>query len=401
MLGTPSTRGSLRAPHQGYTFQDVVTAYHAALCVARQEGTVIANRKDYDSDKFDDVVTRNSSGVRRCQLKHSADPARPFEKEDLNTRRNRSRLDDLVRSHRDAPPASVGEYRCCASWAVPVDADLLTDFVLTADEPSFEGHPSRTYRMRPEVIWPQGGIPTWKSLIQDDITRDDWLAFAERFVIELECPAMSGDFERPGPLESLLIQVLERRIGVGRYPNHNLSPSHAAAALAWLASTARVEEATLGLTEIEFALGLLKDFGRVAQSFPVNTLVCLRREVLADDLRAVVAASSEQGQITTLIGPPGSGKSWTLDQLAVELRKEGHIVARHYCYLEPGDPEVQRRITTQTLFGNLIAELLEGAPVLRQKHFPIYAAGSRAAESASARRRSQCDGARRPHRGRA
>jgi energy-coupling factor transporter ATP-binding protein EcfA2 len=81
------------------------------------------------------------------------------------------------------------------------------------------------------------------------------------------------------------------------------------------------------------------------------------------------------GAILLLTGVPGSGKSWLLTRLAESLRAEGHLVARHYCYIAPGDLQRDERITIDVLYGNLIAELVEAEPPLGRQQTPRYSAG--------------------------
>jgi len=78
--------------------------------------------------------------------------------------------------------------------------------------------------------------------------------------------------------------------------------------------------------------------------------------------RELLRKSVLTGGVHLVIASPGSGKSWELTRLAEELAQEHIIVARHYCYLEPGDELVERRVTTDVLFGNLLAELYETLP---------------------------------------
>jgi hypothetical protein len=82
-----------------------------------------------------------------------------------------------------------------------------------------------------------------------------------------------------------------------------------------------------------------------------------------------------------LIGSPCAGKSWILTRLTEELKNSGHLVAKHYCYLEPGDPEIQKRITTDVLFANLLYELISAEPALKKKHQPVYSSGPRELEN--------------------
>jgi hypothetical protein len=111
------------------------------------------------------------------------------------------------------------------------------------------------------------------------------------------------------------------------------------------------------------------DDGRVSQQFPLDATRRIERRSVRDALRTSLAGRAR----VTLVGPPGAGKSWELTGLAEELRAEGCLVARHYCYLEPGDEAVERRITTDALFGNLLAELLDAEPTLREYKAQVLA----------------------------
>ncbi|MGC3836111.1 AAA family ATPase [Moritella viscosa] len=66
----------------------------------------------------------------------------------------------------------------------------------------------------------------------------------------------------------------------------------------------------------------------------------------------------EQDGFHIVTAPPGAGKSWDLTCLGEELASD-YVVARHYCYLEPGDELIERRVTTDVFFANIISELHE------------------------------------------
>ena len=113
-----------------------------------------------------------------------------------------------------------------------------------------------------------------------------------------------------------------------------------------LANLARTRQATLAPNDIERALDIRTDFGRVAQAFPLDKALFHDRLNFRETLREVALAGAHQ----LVIGPPGAGKSWELTRLANELREAGAKVARHYCYLEPGDELVKRCVTTDVFF---------------------------------------------------
>jgi hypothetical protein len=94
-----------------------------------------------------------------------------------------------------------------------------------------------------------------------------------------------------------------------------------------LANLARTLQATLAPNDIERALDIRTDFGRVAQAFPLDKALFHDRLNFRETLREVALAEAHQ----LVIGPPGAGKSWELTRLANELREAGAIVARHHC----------------------------------------------------------------------
>lgn len=150
----------------------------------------------------------------------------------------------------------------------------------------------------------------------------------------------------------------------------------AAEKLVLTATHARIAGASglpMRLTPAEIAseVGLITDYGRISQQFPFWAGIF----VPVPNLRRRLLERVEAGGITVLAGKPGAGKSWELTSLAKALRRRGDVVASHYCYLEPGDPSVQRRITLNVFYGNLIAEIIDALPTLRAKNIARYAAG--------------------------
>ena len=312
----------------------------------------------------------------RRQFKSSDDRSRVFRRADLLGTRHKIRIDDLVRTHQRFGSNAPTEYRLCATWLTPTDPQFLDVIEPAIADPSFPGHPTKLFRLRSGSIWPGDGPPIWPPLRNvQDLDRQTFMDFADRFVIELECPPSSRDFNRPDALESLILDLLTESIGIGRYPHQNRSPIEVASVLQQYAHTARTERRSVRPNDVERALQLNKDFGRVEQEFPITSSAVVKRGFLRHEITRVL-----NSQYVIVEGPPGSGKSWELTGLSNDLSAQGYVVARHYCYLEPGDPQVQRRITTDVMFGNLIYDLVEGNPSLEKLHRPAYAAGRRELE---------------------
>lgn len=306
-------RSNLAAAQRGYTYQDAIVAYLMACRVAEQDGSLTANRPAHSGDKFDDVATLDRHGHVRRQAKHSTDVNRFFEAADITTHRQRARIDELVRSHRDAGSKQADEYRLCATWRTPTQSKVLAWLEPAAVESSFWDFPTAIFRLKAEIIWPEEGEPIWEPLRSTvDITRNDFLAFCARFVLELECPQISNDFAHPGPFENQLLRTLRERIGIGRYPNRNRSLVDMAAGLLWFAQKARTEEATVDVAAIEAHLDLQRDFGRIAQQFPVEAESFVRRDWVQNHLCAWLEKGLEDGDcqlllLTGYLGRPSRG----------------------------------------------------------------------------------------------
>lgn len=371
-----SKGGGLGAAHQGYIYQDHATAYFFVSSLLGHFDDVTVDRKVVHDDRFDDLAVRHNSRHVRRQFKSSDNPRLTFELKDLVTTRRKLKIDDLVRNYKLAGAHAADEYRLCATWRTPIDPETMRLLEPIKAEPSFTGHQSKTFRLRAELMWPDEGPPPWRPTVDAvAITREEYLEFAQRFVIELECPLASRDFSKPGELELLILNLLTDSVGIGRYPNQNRSPIDVAARLQQFAARARSNGEVVQPAEVEHELQLQKDFGRVEQQFPIETAALVRRVPLRREITSHLGSRR-----VIVVGTPGSGKSWELTGLVEDLTDDGYLVARHYCYLEPGDPQVQRRITTNVMFANLIYELIQANPALGQLHRPAYSAGPRELE---------------------
>ena len=74
-----------------------------------------------------------------------------------------------------------------------------------------------------------------------------------------------------------------------------------------------------------------------------------------------------------LIGEPGSGKSWFIQNLENELQNEECRIVKHYCYTELKDRHLRDRIKLNVFYGNLINDILNVFPDLKDKKTQRYA----------------------------
>ncbi|GAB3437258.1 ATP-binding protein [Massilia solisilvae] len=333
----------------------------------------MVDRKVVDDDRFDDIeVTASGRRIRR-QLKSSEHADRALSYTDFNSGNSSLRFDRLVKTFTSEGREHADEYRLSVTWCAPSATDPIAQLLKTASATgTFEGYATGTFRLDPQAVWPREGPPIFAFLQSTQgLAREDVVRFCERFVIEVALPPASLDIDAPGSLEQLLLNVLAEQVGIGRYPNGDRRVEDVAALVIYVASTARTNGDVLTPSDIAQKLGLRTDFGRVAQAFPLDRSTLQERLTL----RARLIESIACGGVHLVLAGPGSGKSWTLTQVAEDLELEGKVVARHYCFLEPGDELVERRVTTDVFFGNLLGELSDALKAKSRTSPQVFAAG--------------------------
>ena len=354
----------LRAAHRGYIYQDIAAAYVLVQAVVEGVDRVVIDRKVVEDDRIDDLEIVVATRRVRRQIKWSGNPNRSLTKGDFTGANSSLRIDALVMTLVRAGASRADEYRLCATWAIPASDDDVTRFLReVAAEPTIPGTKTLTFRFDADGLWPANGVPKWDVLTTDRFQREHFVRFCSAFIIELDMPQASRDLMKPGVLETALLDVLTRRLGVGKYPNAGRIAEDVAALAVFIATTSRSGGEELTPADVATKLRLRSDYGHVAQAFPIDaTVVVNRTEARADLLRTAL-----DGGLQLVTAPPGAGKSWELTQLADDLRACGAIVARHYCYLDPSDSQSALRITSDVFFGNLIYELTQEAPELREE----------------------------------
>lgn len=358
----------LKPAHRGYRYQDIFTAYFLINAIVEQCDHVIVDTKQTEDDRIDDLeVVKDGKRIRR-QIKSSQDSRRPLSLPDFVYSRSSLRIDRLIVTYLDTIQ-NVVENRLCATWVPPSEDDDLNEYLEIIDSiPSLPRTNTVFYKFNASLIWPEDEEPVFKPLqasYEKDarINRKTFLDFCDLFVIELKLPLSSEDLLLPGPLEQAVVDILRDQIGIGVYPNHGRVAEDVAALTISLANLARTLEDTLTPKEIISNLKIRTDFGRVAQSFPVDENQFYDRPQFRKELQKDILLGGNH----LIVGPPGSGKSWEITRLFKELVQQDAIVAKHYCYLDPSDDLIERRVTSEVFLGNLIAEIFEAA-----KDFKVY-----------------------------
>ena len=365
--------GNLKPAHSGYRYQDIACAFFLLKTMLHNFQSVTIDKKIVDDDRLDDLELLTNGERSRIQIKSSPNNTRRLSFADFNGKTSSLRIDRLVLTQkRDRDP--VKDFRLCATWLPAESTDQLAQFLKPLNaNPSIDQTATSSYKLEAEEIWPKGDAPKWPALKEyiqknSEFNQEDFYEFCNKFTIELELPLASKNLLIPGPLESSLLRILTEQVGIGRYPNQGRLPEDVAALAVSLSNLARTQELTLTPKEVAKNLEIRTDFGHVSQSFPVETNHFFNRPETRNQIRS----NLECGGFHLLTAPPGSGKSWELTSLAEELSSE-FVVARHYCYLEPGDELIERRVTSDVFFANLLSELHKSAPQLSQCSYRLFA----------------------------
>ena len=364
----------LEKAHEGYEYQDLFTAFFILKeILAENESEFNVDKKEFGDDRIDDLMIKNNAGRRKVQVKYSGDSNHTFQKGDIaGDNAYGLALDRLYQNWNAYTDKISTTFRLCLAWNAPTDN--LTDFI----EPftgagSFTGYATKCFKIKGESIWPDGDIlpvTSWRRFKDKakEIDRTSFLEFCNQLIIETELPKFSLSLDKPGTLEELVIQQVHK-LGIGVFPNENTKPDHFILKLTAMIKRARSKGIILSTKEIFHDLNIRTDYGTIEQNFPVVAKENVKRN---NAIEKIISETKIHGKIM-LVGEPGSGKSWLIQDLQKVLQKEGIKTIRHYCYTKLDDLLQRQRIQLNIFFGNLIHDILQAFPELKHVKQAKYA----------------------------
>lgn len=356
------------AIHEGYEYQDYFSvSIILQLMIYRTEAEIIIDRKDFGGDKFDDLKIKSSNGITEFQIKYSDDESsHKFTKDDLaNGNGHDTALCDLFASWRTKKEFENNtEIKLCLAWDRPTDDDPIAEFLKPIQEYTMP-FPTVAYSFDGEAFWPAEKLPpkTWKKfnakIKSESIERQDFLSFCDELTIILEMPKASLDLKNPGGIENIIIQQVEK-LGVGIYPNDNLSVEDVIGKLAMEVKHSRAMGNKLYTNVLMGRLGLIVDYGKFDQRFPVDSA---HQIILSDEIERLHRLVCDSKRVI-ISGNPGSGKSWLVDEYIDKLKKENSKVIHYNCFQSLQDINSLERIRVVSLYGNLVSQIVEQYPEL-------------------------------------
>ncbi len=353
--------------YEGYEYQDCLCAYFILKEILEDSHSLFKiDLKENDTDKFDDLTIITKTNVSKKQIKYSNPSVnRSLSKSDISSAIYDLAIDTLFNSWKNYDKSNLVEFRLCLAWNEPTDD--LKDLLLEASnvKPSFNSKETKIIKINVEKLWPSGKEPlsNWKRLKEasKNINRDEFKEFCEQLLIEVNFPKFSLDINSPGELENILIEQV-RILGVGEYPNNHLTIQDSLLKLFYLIRTCRSKGRPLNNNDVLQYLKIRTDYGEIRQIFPINENSNIFTKNIIDNIIKSITDSN----LVLLIGEPGSGKSWAIENLTRILNDKGENVVKYYCYTSLEDELLKDRIKINTLYGSILAEILKIFPDLKK-----------------------------------
>jgi len=363
---------SLNNAHEGYAYQDLLSAYFILdeLIKGNKNSSFTIDKKNIDNDRFDDLVITNGSHIQRKQIKYSNDiTAKELSKDDLSNDSNyKLAIYQLYETWQQLKSTDT-EFRLCLAWEEPTEAKIVKVLEPISDSySSFSNIQTKLFKINLDALWEKNPekFNQWTSLknyVRDNkVNRNDFNDFCNELIIEVELPKASLNFSAPSTLENILIEQAEK-IGIGYYPNDDVYITDFLERLSKKIGEYRAKSLEVSLEKVLTDLRVKTDFGNIEQKFELNQAVNLK----SDDKFINFQKQIEVNKKTIVLGEPGSGKSWFLTNYIDYLNDNSYSVIRHYCFTSTEDEDIEKRVTSDVFFGNLIADIIKHFPSLEDK----------------------------------
>lgn len=341
------------------------------------DAELIIDRKDFSGDKFDDLKVKTPNGNTEFQLKYSDDESsHKLTKDDFaNGNGHDTALCDLFTSWKKRKEyENDTQIKLCLAWNRPTDDDPIAEFLKPIQEQTLPFSVA-AYSFDGEVFWPVEKLPPkkWRkfntAIKSGLINREDFLSFCNELTIILEMPKASLDLKNPGALENVIIRQVEK-LGVGIYPNHALNVEDVIYKLATEVKHSRAMGNRLYTNILVGRLGLIMDYGKFDQRFPVDST---HQIILGDEIERLHRVIRDSKRVI-IVGNPGSGKSWLVDEYIDKLKSEDSKVVHYNCFQSLQDTNSLERIRVASLYGNLVSQIVEQCPELVAHKNTIFGA---------------------------
>lgn len=373
---------SLNNAHEGYDYQDLITSYFILeeILNGNRESIFSIDKKhtkDVTPDRFDDLVITNGDKIQRKQVKFSNEQTSVRLTKDYLSADSHYKiaLHKLYESWK-ALNTTHTEFRLCLAWDEPVEENILKVLNLQPSNlSSFDSFPTKVFKIDINQLWeiePEN-FNRWNSLKdyvkEKNIDRDEFKTFCESLLIEVNLPKASLQFNSPNKLEEILISQATR-LGIGQYPNDDINTIDFLVRLVKQVGSYRTSSAVVTTLDVLKDLRIRTDFGKIQQKFEIDQSKNVKSDCRYSSFYDFAVTSKK----VILSGEPGAGKSWFLTNLIDYLERTKITVLRHYCFTSTDDEFIERRVSANTFFGNIISGIEKAFPKHTKEKNQIFAA---------------------------
>ncbi|EIA1771239.1 ATP-binding protein [Vibrio vulnificus] len=373
---------SLNNAHEGYDYQDLITSYFILneILIGNLKSSFSIDRKNTEAgipDRFDDVVIFNEEDTYRKQVKYSNEQTsikliKDFLSGDSHYKLALHKLFESWKYLRE----STTEFRLCLAWDEPTDENILNVLEVQPRELcTFSSMSSKVFKINLDKLWEVNPekFNRWDSLKkyvkENSIDRDEFNEFCNSLVIEVNLPKASLSFDNPSELENILIDQ-SRKLGIEQYPNDDIYIVDFLQRLVKVVGGYRTKSSVVTVQDVLVDLRLKTDFGKIDQKFEIDKT----KNITLDDKYDLFYKKIISNKKTILLGEPGAGKSWFLTNFIQYLESNNKSVIRHYCFTSTEDDLVDKRVSSDVFFGNLVNGILENYPSLTKIKKQAFAA---------------------------
>lgn len=358
----------LNSAHEGYEYQDLLTVYFILSEILNGYNSIfIIDKKLNPEDAFDDLTIEREGILFKKQIKYSN--GHTLQKKDISADSSyQLAVDNLFHSW---VKNKNKEVRLCLAWNEPID-ELVHVLSEKNGNRTFSLHQTKIFQIDIDKLWPKGKEPLnqWRRFKESaqNINRSDFADFCNSLYIETNFPKFSLDIDSPGELETIVFQQAES-LGIGLFPNHHITIKNFIARLILKVKEARSKGNVIRTQSIFISFNIKTDYGAIQQDFPIDK----QRNVITKGTVDNLIREIQINKKIMLLGEPGSGKSWLVNNLAASATKRKIHVVKHFCYTDLNDQLQKERIKQNTLYGNLIFDILKEFPELSNRKQQKYA----------------------------
>ena len=339
-----------RGAHKGYLYQDIVSAYILSCLLYKNDNTLFrVDEKDQKIDNIDDLKITFDNFKVNYQIKYSK--ARTLCLGDFKNDGDLSISKFIDYSKSDN---YHNEFCLVLKWKYPTDK--LKDF-LYETEYNYSFGLSKVYKFKDEKL---NELIELLSLEKSD---DNKSILSDIYIL-IDSPSSSGDMYNPDVLEKNL-KISCRNLGIGFFPNDDIViEDFAIKLIEYITMHRSNSKFTFTIKEALNYLNVKCNYGKVPESFEINYEFFTSETKKVENLNFNILSNEKN----IVIGEPGSGKSYLLNQLEKYYIENDINYIHHYLFTGLIDEYSEKRIQPNYIIGNLINELLEKFPEMKCKY---------------------------------